>query len=111
MPTQTAVPAELAALGVTDPANVTKFIELQNKQVNDRVTELLAAEGRKQHIAEFSMRSIGGTADNPNGLPLTRDEIVDLMNNTTPEGQKKLEAALEKIRTAGLTKFGVSCEK
>ena len=105
MPTQTAVPAELAALGVTDPANVTKFIELQNKQVNDRVTELLAAEGRKQHIAEFSMRSIGGTADNPNGLPLTRDEIVDLMNNTTPEGQKKLEAALEKIRTAGLTKF------
>jgi hypothetical protein len=86
------LPAELAAV-VNDP---TKLNELIDSRAAARANDLVAAQTRKAHIAEFATKIVGGTKEVPAGLPATQAEVVELLSAVSPEVQTKLEAMLEK---------------
>ena len=99
-----ALPADLAA-AVSDPAKLNELIETR---VQARTAELLAAQERKAHIAEFAGRIVGGTKETPFGLPVTVAEVTELMSAVSPEAQTRLEGLLTKVVKDGFLHFSES---
>ena len=86
--------AWLAELSSEPPADLTALVE---GEVNRRLTAQLEAEQRKQHIAEFSARVVGGSDDKPIGLPVAKDKLEAFLSGLTPEQQTEAEAILADI--------------
>jgi len=78
-------------------------------QIETRATELanvkLSAEKRQTHIAEFTARVAGGTAEKPVGLPIPADDLAKFMAALTPEAQEQLETILTRIVDSGMVDF------
>lgn len=88
----------LLALVGDNPELAAKLVELQNQAIAAGVSDLVAKERQKAHVAEFAARVVGGTAETPVGLPITKEELVavfDLVQGD--DGQKKLEEMIEKV--------------
>lgn len=98
----TAPEVDLAALAA-DPAKMNEFLEAET---NRRLATALEKSQRQAHVAEFAQKIAGGSKDTPFGLPVTRDEVIELMNAVPVEAQAKLEAMLTKVVQTGLLHFG-----
>jgi hypothetical protein len=69
---------------------------------------MIEIAGRKAHVAEFASSIVGGTKEQPSGLPVTVAEVVELMTSLDKATQDKLEAMLKKIRDTGVVKYAES---
>jgi len=96
----------LEALLSADPARVAELQALVDTRAAAQVTELLNAEKRKAHVAEFSTRVVSGTAERPYGLPVTQERLSKFMAGLSAEQSTEFEAMIEDVLTAGkLTEF------
>ena len=96
----------LEALLSADPARVAELQALVETRAKAQVTELLEAEKRKAHVAEFSARVVSGSAERPVGLPVTQERLSKFMSSLSTEQQAEFEGLIEDVLTAGkLTEF------
>ena len=102
MPTDTL--AELAAKATT-PEGLAELEAELNKRANTKVVELLEAEQRKNHVSELAETWVGGTKENPKGLPVSKESLVEFMSDLTPEQMKRAEAIFGKIVKEGFIEF------
>ena len=73
-----------------------------------QAAELVEAEMRKAHVAEFATRAVGGSDTAPRGLPVTKAEIEKFMldlNEQSPELAKQAEDIFDKVLLEGLVDF------
>ena len=91
----------LEALLSADPARVAELQALVETRAKAQVTELLEAEKRKAHVAEFSTRVVSGTAERPYGLPVTAERLSKFMASLSADQQAEFEGLIEDVLTAG----------
>lgn len=103
MPTEKEL-AELAAKADT-PEGLAELNDYINKQRDARVAELLDAQTRSQHIAELADTLVGGSKENPKGLPVEKKALVAFLSELTPEQQKQAETILSAIVEKGFIDF------
>lgn len=73
-----------------------------------QAAELVEAEKRKAHVAEFAARAVGGSDTAPRGLPVVKDEIEKFLlalTEQSPELAKQAEDIFEKTLKDGLVDF------
>lgn len=78
------------------------------KMAQAQAAELVEAEKRKAHVAEFATRAVSGSDAAPRGLPVTKDALEKFMLNLSeqaPELAKQAEDIFEKVLTDGLVDF------
>lgn len=94
-------PQTLEALLSADPARVAELNALVETRVNTRVTELLDSQKRAAHIAEFSARVVGGTAEHPVGIPVASERLSKFMTSLSAEQAAEFESIVEDVLKAG----------
>jgi len=88
---QTNIPAELATL--------------IQARTDEGVKAALAVEQRKSHVAQFSARVVGGTPEEPTGLPVGKDMLESFLLSLPAEKQEEAEKMFSDILEKGIVPF------
>lgn len=89
-----------------DPAALAELNKLVEAQTQTRVAELLELKQRENHIAEFATKAVGGTAENPRGLPVAKETLIEFMSGLDKAAQEKAESIFAEILKSGVIEFG-----
>ena len=106
---------------VTDPKQVNpKLYELLQtpeaiqelgRQAEAKAKEMVDAEVNKRRIVEFASTLVGGTKDQPYGLPVRAEEIVALLVSLPPQQAQAVEMMLTKtMKAINFTEMGINGE-
>lgn len=92
----------LAEMQETPPAELAAMIDAR---ANEKLEVSLAVEKRKAHVAEFSARVVGGTPEEPKGLPVAKEKLESLLLSLDEEKQAELEEILGDVIDKGIVPF------
>ncbi len=90
---------------VSNPEASAELSSYLETEVERRMAERLQAEQRKAHIVDFCARIVGGTEDNPQGLPVVQEKMVDLMTRLPVELEQEVEELLTQVIEKKLISF------
>ena len=92
----------LAEMKEAPPAELAAMIDAR---ANEKLEASLAIEKRKAHVAEFSARVVGGTPEEPKGLPVAKEKLESLLLSLEEEKQAELEEILGDVIDKGIVPF------
>lgn len=88
----------LVELSENPTAEMTALIE---QKADEKAKVQLAKAKRKDHTAQFCTRMIGGTEDDPSGLPVAHEKLEAFLSSLEPEQQTEAEEILSLIHGKG----------
>jgi len=100
-----AMKAELTKELISNPETSAELSSYLDQEANRRMEAALELAKRENRIAEFSARIVGGTEDNPKGLPVEQGKIAEFMGKLPADLLDEAEALLSGIVEKGLVDF------